>query len=35
MKKRLFGNTGKEVSEIGLGTWQLVKAEFKFEKYLF
>ena len=23
MKKRMFGNTGKEVSEIGLGTWQL------------
>lgn len=23
MKTRLFGNTGKEVSEIGLGTWQL------------
>lgn len=23
MKERLFGNTGKMVSEIGLGTWQL------------
>ena len=23
MKKRMFGNTGKMVSEIGLGTWQL------------
>lgn len=23
MKNRIFGNTGKEVSEIGLGTWQL------------
>ncbi|MCR5761135.1 MAG: aldo/keto reductase [Sphaerochaetaceae bacterium] len=23
MKTRLFGNTGKQVSEIGLGTWQL------------
>ncbi len=23
MKKRLFGNTGRTVSEIGLGTWQL------------
>lgn len=23
MKTRLFGNTGKEISEIGLGTWQL------------
>lgn len=23
MKKRVFGNTGRSVSEIGLGTWQL------------
>jgi len=23
MKKRIFGNTNKMVSEIGLGTWQL------------
>ena len=23
MKERLFGNTGRCVSEIGLGTWQL------------
>lgn len=23
MKKRMFANTGKEVSEVGLGTWQL------------
>ncbi len=23
MKERLFGNTGRKVSEIGLGTWQL------------
>ncbi|MFP4013258.1 MAG: aldo/keto reductase [Chitinispirillaceae bacterium] len=23
MKKRIFGNTGREVSEVGLGTWQL------------
>ncbi|MCR4676156.1 MAG: aldo/keto reductase [Sphaerochaetaceae bacterium] len=23
MKTRIFGNTGREVSEIGLGTWQL------------
>ena len=23
MKQRIFGNTGKSISEIGLGTWQL------------
>ena len=23
MKQRVFGKTGKTVSEIGLGTWQL------------
>ena len=23
MKQRIFGNTGKSIGEIGLGTWQL------------